>query len=209
MKMRLYAVVLLLAVLCVGVAEAVPPAYSGQYGNAEEPALRPVKWTWVGVKSLVKSTKDGLASGVQKDPASMAGEGALGAVKGTGGLASSLGHGIVGAPLPPKKDAKSLSFEQAAMVVINNRTGKDACCPGQCGGCCEQKQDAAQPDPGAKYRQPAPSTVLPAEPGPDAKPLVIEESKREKAQRVYEPQQMSYRSNRPVDGSGNLLKLAK
>ncbi len=209
MKIRLYAVVLLSAVMCAGVAGAVPPAYTGQFGNPEEPALRPVKWTWLGVKSLVQSTKDGLSSGVQKDPASMAGEGALGAVKGTGGLVSSVGHGIVGAPLPPRKDAKSLSYEQAAMVVINNETNKDACCQKESAKCGDDGKGAEQPDPAAQFRKPAPSTVLPAEPGPGAKPLVMEENNVEKAQRKYLPVQTSYRSNRHLDGTGNLLNLAK
>jgi len=209
MKTRLFAVVLLVAVVCACAAQAVPPAYSGQFGNAEEPALRPVKWTWLGVKSLVQSTKDGLASGVQKDPASMAGEGALGAVKGTGNLATDVGKGIVGAPLPQKKEPHALSYEQAAMVVINGQINKDACCPEQGGKCCAEKKEEAQPDPNAKFRQPAPSTVLPAEPKPGATQLVVEESRVEKAQRVYVPIQAGYRSNRPNDGSGNLLKLAK
>jgi hypothetical protein len=209
MKIRLYAVVLLTAVLYVGVAGAVPPAYTGQFGNPEEPALRPLKWTWLGVKSLVQSTKDGLANGVEKDPASMAGEGALGAVKGTGSLAASMGHGIVGAPLPPKKDAKSLSYEQAAMVVINKETKKDACCGQECGKCGDDQKAAAQPDPAAQFRKPAPSTVLPAETETAAKPLVVQESNVEKAQRKYVPLQADYRSNRRMDGTGNLLKLAK
>ncbi len=208
MKMSLYAAVLLLAMVCAGVASAVPPAYTGQFGNAEEPALRPVKWTWVGVKSLVQSTKDGMASGVEKDPASMVGEGAVGAVKGTGSLASSVGHGIVGAPLPPKKDAKTLSYEQAAMVVINNETNKDAACQQLFKQPADQNA-AAQPDPAARFRQPAPSTVLPAQTAEAAKPLLVEESNVEKAQRKYLPVQTSYRSNRRTDGTGNLLNLAK
>jgi hypothetical protein len=203
MKIRWYAAILLLAVLCTGVAGAVPPAYTGQFGNAEEPALRPYKWTWLGLKSLVQSTKDGLASGVEKDPASMLGEGAVGSVKGTGSLAAHMGHGIVGAPLPPKKDAKSLTYEQAAMIVIEAETNKDR--PYQ----QEMAPPAEEVDPAAEFRKPAPSTVLPVQTESTATPLVIEESKVEKAQRTYVPLQSSYRSNRRTDGTGNLLKLAK
>jgi hypothetical protein len=199
---------LLLAVLCAGVAGAVPPTYTGQFGNPEEPALRPYKWTWVGVQSLVRATKDGLASGVEKDPASMVGEGAVGAVKGTGGLASSIGHGIVGAPLPPKRDAKALSYEQAAMVVIDNETNKGRADQLQYGQAAEQNA-AEAPDPAEQFRKPAPSTVLPVETANAAKPFVVEESRVEKAQRKYVPVQTSYRSNRRTDGTGNLLKLAK
>ncbi len=206
MKTRWFAAILLLAVVCTGAASAVPPAYNGPLGNAEEPALRPVKWTWLGVKSLVQSTKDGLASGVEKDPASMAGEGALGAAKGSGSLATHVGKGIVGAPLPPKQDAKSLSYEQAAMVIINNETDKGKTEPQQ----SEPSADSGQPDPAAKLRAPAPSTVLPAaEPATAAKPVVVPESDVEKAQRKYVPVQTSYRSNRRTDGTGNLLNLAK
>jgi hypothetical protein len=211
MKTRLCAVILLLTVVCAGIAAAVPPTYTGQFGNPEEPALRPIKWAWVGVKSLVQSTKDGLASGVEKDPASMVGEGAVGAVKGTGSLVLSVHRGIVGAPLPPRRDAKSLPYEEAAMVVINNGTGKDACCPQQCGNCGSDQEAAKKPDPGAEFRKPAPSTVLApeAEAGPGAKPLVSEESNVEKAQRNYVPVQAGYRSDRHSDASGNLLKRAK
>jgi len=95
------------------------------------------------------------------------------------------------------------------MVVINNETKKDACCQEQAGKCCEEKKDSEQPDLNAKFRQPAPSTVLPAEPKPGVKPLEIKETSVEKAQRNYVPLQAGYRSNRPKDGSGNLLKLAK
>jgi hypothetical protein len=206
MKMRLYAAVLLTAAACAGVAGAVPPAYTGQHGNAEEPALRPVKWTWAGVTSLVKSTKDGLASGVEKNPASMVGEGAVGAVKGTGSLASGVGHGIVGAPLPPKKDRKALSYEQAAMIMIDGETNKFAGDRPTQGPWPEYEKS---PDPAEQFRKPAPSTVLPARDPATVKPLVIEESVVEKAQRNYVPVQASYRDNRRLVGTGNLLHLAK
>ena len=208
MKSRLYAAMLLLAVLCTGVANAVPPAYTGQFGNPEEPALRPLKWTWLGVKSLVQSTKDGLASGVEKDPASMIGEGAVGAAKGSGNLAEHVGHGIVGAPLPPKKDASDLSYEQAAMIVIETEENKGKADQQQVDAAAAEKP-AEQPDPGAQFRKPAPSTVLPEANPEGAKPLVIEETSVEKAQRTYVPLQAGYRSNRRLDGTGNLLKLAK
>jgi len=208
MKMKTYAAILLLAMLCAGVADAVPPAYTGEFGNPEEPALRPLKWTYVGVKSLVQSTKDGLASGVEKDPASMAGEGALGAVKGTGSLVSSVGHGIVGAPLPTRKEAKTLSYEQAALVVIDKETkkgaGEQACCES-----AECQKATEQPDPAAQFRKPAPSTVLPAERVAAAKPTLVEESRVEKAQHRYVPVQSGYRTDHRSDGKGNLLNLAK
>ena len=209
MKIRLCAAMLLLAVLCVGVANAVPPAYTGQFGNPEEPALRPLKWTWLGVKSLVQSTKDGLASGVEKDPAAMIGEGAVGAAKGSGSLAEHVGHGIVGAPLPPKKDPSALSYEQAAMVVIETEVNKGKADQQQVEAAAGAEKPAEQPDPAAEFRKPAPSTVLPQENPEGAKPLVIEETSVEKAQRTYVPLQAGYRSNRRTDGTGNLLKLAK
>ena len=34
-------------------ADAVPPAYNGPLGNPEEPALRPYKWLFHGVKTLL------------------------------------------------------------------------------------------------------------------------------------------------------------
>lgn len=50
--------VILLAL--AGAATGVEPAYRGPMGNAEEPALRPVKWLWHGAKALAYQLTDGV-----------------------------------------------------------------------------------------------------------------------------------------------------
>ncbi len=50
----------LLTLFCLGLVAgssyAIEPAYTGQLGNPEEPALRPYKWFWRGAKALVYQT---------------------------------------------------------------------------------------------------------------------------------------------------------
>ena len=57
------AVGLLAIVMLAGSAFGVEPAYKGDFGNPEEPAMRPYKWAWRGLKALVwqtgKAFKDG------------------------------------------------------------------------------------------------------------------------------------------------------
>lgn len=52
MKGVLRVLLVLMCLVVAGSAFAVPAAYTGKLGNDEEPALRPYKWVWHGVKSF-------------------------------------------------------------------------------------------------------------------------------------------------------------
>jgi len=69
MKPLARALVLLVAgMLVAGSVYAVGPAYEGPMGNPEEPALRPYKWMWRGVKALAYHPVVALGSGNRKTP---------------------------------------------------------------------------------------------------------------------------------------------
>lgn len=98
---------LLVAALLAPIASfAVEPKYVGEYGNAEEPALRPYKWMWRGVKALFYQTGHSFAHGNMKTPVLGTAEVARGLRKGTLELGESTYHGLAFAPVPPKDSYK-------------------------------------------------------------------------------------------------------
>lgn len=108
---------LVVTVLAAPGAMAVEPAYQGQFGNNEEPALRPYKWLYRGVKSLVYHTKDQFVEGNMHTPFAGSVQGLRGLRRGTVELGESMYHGGVYAPVPPKDSYKQLS---AANTHIEN-----------------------------------------------------------------------------------------
>lgn len=98
--------VLLAATLSAGAA--VKPAYVGPYGNPEEPALRPYKWMWRGVKALFFQTGVHFRDGNLHTPVAGSTHALRGARKGTFELLESTFKGAVFAPVPPKGDFKKL-----------------------------------------------------------------------------------------------------
>lgn len=58
----------LASVLMVTAAYAVPPAYQGPLGNDEEPALRPYKWLYQGLKAFLYQPVVSLRDGNLKTP---------------------------------------------------------------------------------------------------------------------------------------------
>lgn len=104
----LAAIMLAVAVLGAPGASAVEPAYQGQFGNNEEPALRPYKWLYRGVKSLVYHTGDQFVEGNMHTPYIGSVQGLRGLRRGTVELGESLYRGGVYAPVPPKGSYKVL-----------------------------------------------------------------------------------------------------
>ncbi len=183
-----------LAAVCISASVyAVPPAYEGPFGNPEEPALRVIKWPWLGLRKLVVSTHEGLKSGMDKESLSATGvDGAAGAFEGTKTLVNHTAKGLVYAPLPAKEPlGKTDSYEQKAMAYIEKMT-KPAC-EEQPDACAteEQKEESKAEKQEVKLLPPR-----------------IKESEVEKAQRRYIPEKAAYR-DRTFDGGGNLLKLAR
>ena len=92
------------AIILATGAFAVEPAYTGPYGNVEEPALRPYKWAFSGIKSLFYHSGKSVADGNLKFP--VLGTVELGKGVRTGGveLGESVFRGINFAPVPQDKD---------------------------------------------------------------------------------------------------------
>lgn len=107
--MRVFiAITLAAAVLGVPSGFAVEPAYQGQFGNNEEPATRPYKWLYRGLKSLVFHTGDQLVEGNMHTPVLGSVQGLRGLRRGTVELGESLFNGGVYAPAPPAGHYKEI-----------------------------------------------------------------------------------------------------
>lgn len=105
---------------------SVEPAYKGPLGNNEEPATRPYKWVYRGLRSLVYHTGDQFVEGNMRTPALGSVQGLRGLRRGTVELGESTYHGLVYAPAPDHKDYKNLS--RANTIIENDlalRNGAD------------------------------------------------------------------------------------
>lgn len=102
------------------ISRAVPGAksnYRGPLGNEEEPALRPYKWLYQGVKSLFWHTGDQFVEGNLHAPVVGSVQGFRGLRRGTVNLGESTYRGLVYAPVPQRDHYKSLG---AANVAIED-----------------------------------------------------------------------------------------
>jgi len=91
--------------------------YRGPLGNEEEPALRPYKWMFQGVKSLFWHTGDQFVEGNLHAPVVGSVQGFRGLRRGTVSLGETAYRGLVFAPVPPRDHYKTLG---AANVAIEN-----------------------------------------------------------------------------------------
>lgn len=69
--MRNVASILIIAIALTSVevvAQTIQPVYTGKYGNPEEPATRPYKWLWRGVKALTFHPVQAFKDGNRKSP---------------------------------------------------------------------------------------------------------------------------------------------
>ena len=67
-RMMQIATCTIVALLIAGTAYGVEPAYRGPFGNPEEPALRPYKWLWRGIKATAYHTVSALRAGNEDYP---------------------------------------------------------------------------------------------------------------------------------------------
>lgn len=122
--MRNMTLIALVGVLCLAACpgSAVPPAYEGQYGNPEEPALRVVKWPWLGLRKMVMHTHDGLHCGIHRHPPAAICKGIDGAAYGGYVLLDHTGRGLIYSKLPPKGPLRpGPSYEERAMAFIEQQ----------------------------------------------------------------------------------------
>jgi len=97
-----------LAFVGMSAAYAVQPAYYGPMGNPEEPALRPYKWAWRGLKALGHQSVKAFENGNLKSPMLGSIETLRGVRKGTIELGESTFRGLMGTEPPPKGHCKGL-----------------------------------------------------------------------------------------------------
>lgn len=94
----------ILVVFAVGTAAAVPPAYYGPMGNPEEPAMRPYKWFFHGIKAIMHHpvTKFNQANSVYPGIGTL--EAWRGAREGAIDFGESAYHGLI-CSIPPESNA--------------------------------------------------------------------------------------------------------
>lgn len=107
----MFRILLVLLTLCIALpcaADVVQPTYTGEYGNPEEPALRPYKWMVRGVKALFYQTGKGFADGNMATPVLGTVNTGRGLRKGTAEALESTWKGSMFAPVPEDRDYKEL-----------------------------------------------------------------------------------------------------
>jgi len=107
---RIVQVVFILAMLLSLTAQAVPPAYTGPLGNPEEPAMRPYKWLFHGVLSLLVQPVKAFKDGNLKTPVLGSVETFRGFRRGAIELDESILRGLVFAPPPPRGSLTNLGY---------------------------------------------------------------------------------------------------
>jgi len=107
---RIAHAVFILALSLSLAAQAVPPSYTGPLGNPEEPAMRPYKWLFHGVLSLLVQPVKAFKDGNLKTPVLGSVETFRGFRRGAIELDESVLHGLVFAPPPPRGSLDELGY---------------------------------------------------------------------------------------------------
>lgn len=185
-------------VLLCGLAAAVQPAREGPLGNPEEPALRVLKWPWLGLRRLFVGIQDGLHSGIHKHPPAAIAKGAQGAATGAGILIHHTVQGLLHTPLPARQPLRQpQTYEQHVERALNALFPEAEACD------AEREYVSVQEVPVMCAPTPEEAHVGP--------PLLVphdRETEVQRAQRRYVPLQAGYR-DRHKHGTGNLLRLAR
>ena len=108
-------IALMAALMAASASFAVEPAYQGPLGNNEEPATRPYKWLYQGVKSLFWHTGDQFVEGNLHAPVVGRVQGFRGLRRGSVSLGESTYRGLVFAPVPPRNHYKRLGAANTAI----------------------------------------------------------------------------------------------
>jgi len=227
--MRLIAVALLVAVggVCWSTpARAVEPAYVGHMGNPEEPALRPYKWMWHGVKSLVYQTGNSFVRGNMHFPVLGTAETGRGLRRGSFEMVESTYRGSVFAIPPQEKGAyKELgSMNQYIEEDLLLRNSTDFAFtlyaypalkyvdhyPLEDDEKVDIRLDRAKTIRQERLEAQEARRNTEARRAADARgEEVVPVSRVKRAQRNYIGERADYGSERRKDGRGNLLRLAR
>jgi hypothetical protein len=187
---------------CLGIADAIEPTHYGQFGNPEEPAMRPVKAVWKGLISIKHNVKKSAREGHEKVQIIGAIEATRGLRRGFVELVANTVNGMAGTyPRDPKKMGKANeTIENDPLLQTASDTAAGAAVAGIPGGASAAVVGGA--------------VTLCAQEATDRIPK--ERAKRAERRRESELvlAQKRYIGDRAVvnkkpNGTGNLLKLAK
>jgi hypothetical protein len=228
---------LLTALLAAPWAAAVEPSYNDQFGNPEEPALRPITWLWHGTKTMLYRATHGVRQS-REDPRFgnfliESGKGRLQAVVDVG---ESVFRGAIHSTLPPKDSYKQLGSwnkwilddfprEIGARKDLEGQTAAEAgvtYMPAPPGSPVVVPQEEIETAPfltelpvvGSSEREPeAPKSVQPVYTLPDEDTQPNREMARSEATPVEQARERYLgdraRVNPAKPGRGNLLRLAR
>lgn len=203
---------LVLGILCVGSASAVQPAYVGEFGNPEEPALRPFKWAISGVGALFFQTGKAFRDGNMNTPVLGTPETLRGLGIGTIELGESVYNGLVYKPLVDYSEFKKTHR-------VNHRINEDLL--------LRNVRDLASAGwyyPSLKRNDHYPVEsdqkvairLERAEATRDARAAAsasrdpyVELTRRERAQMRHVPDRAAHGISKKKETTGNLLKLAR
>lgn len=200
---------------CSFTAHSVEPAYTGSFGNAEEPALRPYKWVWQGTKSLFYHTGNSFVRGNMNRPILGSPEVLRGVRRGTVNFGESVFNGLVFAPIPMKNEYKDfgkinqvlerdmllrntsdLAFSGGYFISIKSNDWA----PWDDDEIVQRRLDKAkQIRADRKAAQEAREAAREKEP----------QTRVERAQRAYLGAPENEKSSKKDEGRGNLLRLAR
>ena len=199
-----------------GLSNVIEPAYTGQFGNKEETALRPYKWIWHGAKSLVYHTTYSFSRGNMKTPVLGSAEGLRGLRRGTVELGESTFRGANFA-VPPHtpRDKQRIRETQVANQVIERdialRNSSDFLFSWYFFPLIKLNDHyPLEDDEKVDERLKEAAEIREARrEGQVARTVVIEESTMRQAQRQYVPDRVEAGAKRNKKFEGNLLRLAR
>jgi hypothetical protein len=208
---------LILAILVAAAAPsmAVEPAYTGPFGNAEEPALRPYKWLWHGTKAFFHHIGDGFIRGNMNRPVVGSPEALRGLRKGTVDLGESMFKGINFAPKPDQDEFKELGdLNQILQDDMLLRNASDAAFSMQYFPAIKANDWAPWEDDEIVERRLEKAEEIrkerkEAEEAREAAREKEMESRVDRAQRHYVGDRVDQGRKNKDDGRGNLLRLGR
>lgn len=187
--------------------------YRGPLGNEEEPALRPYKWMYQGVKSLFWHTGDQFVDGNLHAPVVGSVQGLRGVRRGTVSLGESTYRGLVYAPVPHGKHYKSLGSANVAlendMFLRNSSDFLFSWYFFPVMRAVDNNPIEGETKVGIRRKEAKDTRVARNEATRARKRVDANESQMENAQRTYIGERADYGTPKTKMGRGNLMKLGR
>lgn len=197
-------------------SDVIESAYTGQFGNREETALRPYKWMWHGAKSLVYHTVYSFNRGNMKTPFFGSAEGLRGLRRGTVELGESTfrGANFAEPPHTPRQKATIREIQTVNEVIerdIALRNTSDFLFSWYFFPLIKLNDHyPLEDDEKVDERLREARDIRQARrEGQAARTVEIEETEVERAQRHYVPDRVEAGAKRNKEYRGNLLNLAR